>query len=68
MTGAINVIRCEIWKSRELAAFLALEYMNMGIPMYVTLEIIPSYNLSPDKGLSERHEFDYFVRVSVINL
>ena len=53
MTGAINLIRFEIWKFRELAAFLALKYINMGYPMYVTLKNIPTYNLSPVIGLIE---------------
>ena len=51
MTGAINIIRCEIPKYRELAAFLAFKYLNMGFPMYVTLTNIPIENLSPVKGL-----------------
>ena len=42
-------------KSRELAAFLALKYTNMGFPMYVTLKKIPMYNLSPVKGLIYLH-------------
>ena len=51
MTRAIDVIRCEISKYRELAAFLASEYINMGFPMYVTPTNIPIKNLSPVKGL-----------------
>ena len=47
MTGAIDIFRCEIQKYRELAAFLALKYINMGFPMYVTLTNIPIENLSP---------------------
>jgi len=50
LTGAVEVIRCDIWKSRELAASLALKYMNLGFPMYATLTQIPIYNLSPVKG------------------
>ena len=50
MTGAIDAIRCEISNYRELAAFLALIYINMGFPMYVTLTNIPTANLSPVKG------------------
>ena len=53
MTGAIDVIRCEITKYRGLAAFLALKYINMGFPMYVTLRNIPIENLSTVKGLSD---------------
>ena len=52
MTGAIDVIRCEISKYRGLAAFLALKYMNMGFPMYATLTNISIDNLSTVKGLS----------------
>ena len=51
MSGAIDVIRCEISKAREPAAFLALKYINTGFPMYVTLKHIPTYNRSPVKGL-----------------
>ena len=52
LTGVIDVIQCEIWESRELAAFLTLEYINMGFPMFVTLNKIPMYNLLPVKGLT----------------
>ena len=51
MTGAIDVIRCEISRNRGLATVLALKYINMGFPMYVTLTNIPIDNLSPVKGL-----------------
>ena len=49
LTCAIDVIWCEISKYHELAAFLALNGMNMGFPMYVTLTNIPTDNLSPVK-------------------
>ena len=52
MTGAIDVIRCEISKYRGLAAFLALKYINMRFPMYVTLTNFPIDNLSIVKGLN----------------
>ena len=51
LTGTIDVIPCEIWNSREPAAFLALKYINMGSPMYVTLKNIRMCNLSPVRGL-----------------
>ena len=51
LTGAIDVIRCEISKYRGLAAFLALKYINMGFPMYVMLTNIPIDSLSTVKGL-----------------
>ena len=52
MTGAIDAVRCDISKFRELAAFLAFKYVNMGFPMYVTLKKIPMYSLSPVKGIT----------------
>ena len=51
MTGVIDVIRYEISKYRGLAAFLGLNYINMGFPMYVTLTHIPIDKLSTVKGL-----------------
>ena len=53
LTGASDVIKCGISKYRGLVAFLALKYINMGFPMYVTLKKIPMYNLSPVKGLKK---------------
>jgi len=52
LTGAIDIIRCEISKSRGLAAFLAFKYINMGFPMYVALTNIPIENMLPVKGLT----------------
>jgi hypothetical protein len=63
LTGAIDVIRCEITKYRGLAAFLALKYINMGFPMYVTLTNIPIENLSPVKGLIKFDQIKVRVRV-----
>ena len=71
MTGPIDVIRCELTKYRGLAAFLALKYINMGFPMYVTLTNIPRDNLSPVKGLRVGYSnsgvaiASHFVRIEI---
>ena len=59
MTGAIDIIRCEISKCRGLAAVFTFEYINMGLSMYVTLTNIPIDILSAGKGLRKTCRFGH---------